>query len=129
MVIREGSRLWPYRDQYQLTELLAAADAVVVLSLMVGTVLCAIAAFSPAGLGRRRLHFWRQGQIGRAESGNLGTAGWMPISEARTRLPNERGIVDGEAYRVDQDEIAKPPFNPNNRRSWCKSGSAPLPEY
>src|SRR3546814_4796372 len=85
MVIREGSRLWPYRDQYQLTELLAAADAVVVLSLMVGTVLCAIAAFSPAGLGRRRLPFWRQGQIERAKSGNFGTADWMPISEARKR--------------------------------------------
>src|SRR3546814_13540321 len=85
MVIREGSRLWPYRDQYQLTELLAAADTVVVLSLMVGTVLCAIAAFSPAGLGRRRLPFWRQGQIEWAKRGNFGTADWLPIrSEARS---------------------------------------------
>src|SRR3546814_10464197 len=107
MVILEGSRLWPYRDQYQLTELLAAADAVVVLSLMVGTVLCAIAAFSPAGLGRRRLPFWRQGQIARAKSGNFGTADWMPISEARKSLPHEPGIVVGEAYRVVPDDLAK----------------------
>ncbi len=129
MVIREARRLWPYRDQYQLTELLAAADAVVVLSLMVGTILCAVAAFSPAGLGRRRLPFWRQGQVERAKSGNFGTADWMPISEARKRLPNEPGIVVGEAYRVDQDKAAKRPFNPKDRGSWGKGGTAPLLEY
>src|SRR3546814_16101653 len=95
MVIREGSRLWPYRDQYQLTELLAAADAVVVLSLMVGTVLCAIVAFSPAGLGRRRLPFWPPGPIERATSGTLGTAEWFPTSEARKGLPHEPGIGVG----------------------------------
>src|SRR3546814_16658547 len=116
MVIREGRRLWPYRDQYQLTALLAAAAAVVVLSLMVGTVLCAIAAFSPAGLGRRRLPFWRQGQIERAKSGNFGTADWMPIPEARKRLPNEPGIVGGGAYRVDQDELDKRTFKPKKQR-------------
>lgn len=33
-VIRESRRLWPYRDQYQLTELLGAADVVVVVSLI-----------------------------------------------------------------------------------------------
>src|SRR3546814_18087063 len=53
----------------------------------------------------------------------------MPISEARKRLPNEPGIVVGEAYRVDQDELAKRPFNPKDRRSWGKGGSAPLLEY
>src|SRR3546814_11013282 len=53
----------------------------------------------------------------------------MPISEARKRLPNEPGIVVGEAYRVDQDELAKRPFNPKDRRSWGKGGSAHLLEY
>src|SRR3546814_16163429 len=113
MVIREGSRLWPYRDQYQLTELLAAADAVVVLSLMVGTVLCAIAAFSPAGLGRRRLPFWRQGQIERANSGNLGTAAWIPISEARKLPPTAPGLVVGRSTRATPDELAQRPSQPN----------------
>ncbi|MPZ10563.1 MAG: hypothetical protein GEU89_10195 [Kiloniellaceae bacterium] len=127
MVIREARRLWPYRDQYQLTELLA--DAVVVVSLMVGTVLCTVAAFSPAGLGRRRLPFWRQGHVERARSGNFGTADWMPISEAKKRLPHTPGIVVGEAYRVDQDKVANRPFNPKDRRSWGKGGSAPLLEY
>src|SRR3546814_16032338 len=95
---------------------------------MVGTVLCAIAAFSPAGLGRRRLPFWRQGQIERAKSGNFGTADWMPISEARKRLPHEPGIVVREAYRVDQAELAKRPFNSHARRPLGKGGPAPFLE-
>lgn len=129
MVIREGQRLWPYRGQYQLPDLLEFSDAVVVVSVIIGTILSVIAAFSPAGLGRRRLPFWRHGEVERAKSGNFGYAHWMSMPDARKRLPNNPGIVVGEAYRVDQDKVAKEPFNPKDKRFWGKGGTAPLLEY
>ena len=129
MLFREGSRLWPYFGQYEPIVVLQSADAVVVVSFILGTILCSIAAFSPAGLGRKRLPFWRQGEIERAKSGNFGFADWMSISDARKRLPNKPGIVVGEAYRIDQDKVAKIPFSPKDKRSWGKGGTAPLLEY
>ncbi len=129
MLIREAVRLWPYFGQYEPFVVLQSADAVVVVSFVFGTVLITVAAFSPAGLGRKRLPFWRHGEIERAKSGNFGFANWMSIADARKRLPNKPGIVVGEAYRVDQDKVAKFPFRPKEKRSWGKGGSSPLLEY
>ena len=37
-----------------------------------------------------------------------------------------RGIVVGEAYRVDEDTVAGIPFKPRDRSTWGKCGKAPL---
>ncbi len=129
MVLRDGSRLWPYFGQHDAFVVLQSADVVVVVSLMIGTVLCALAAFSPAGLGRRRMPVWRQGEIVRADGGNFGSADWMPIKDAKKLLPDKGGIVLGEAYRVDETSVRDVGFRPGDPKTWGKGGKTDLLEY
>ena len=66
----------------------------------------------------------------RARSDNHGHADWLGMREARALFagpdPAYGGLVVGEAYRVDQDRVAKVAFDPANRRSWGAGGTAPL---
>jgi hypothetical protein len=66
----------------------------------------------------------------RGRSDNFGHADWLSIREA-SRLfpgpdPSYGGIVVGEAYRVDQDRVARWAFDPADRRSWGQGGTLPL---
>ncbi len=55
-----------------------------------------------------------------------GSAEWMRIADAGRMFPQGAGIVIGEAYRVDQDDVAGLPFRTKNRESWGKGGRSPL---
>ena len=70
---------------------------------------------------RRRLRSLR-----RSSSTLYGKADWMPMKEAAELLPETGGIVIGERYRVDQDDVAELRFDPRNPDTWGKGGKAPL---
>lgn len=66
----------------------------------------------------------------RGGSDNHGHAEWMTMQDAQRLLrPSPGGepcLVIGEAYRVDLDRTARMPFNPRQRATWGKGGTAPL---
>ena len=67
----------------------------------------------------------------RGRSDNFGHAAWLSMREARRLFPGPDpaygGIVVGEAYRVDEDPVARRTrFEPHDRRSWGRGGSEPL---
>lgn len=61
--------------------------------------------------GRRALH---------------GEADWMTIVEAGRLFPEAGGIVVGERYRVDKDNVGAMPFRANGRQTWGEGGRAAL---
>ena len=65
-----------------------------------------------------------------AVTDNHGRAEWISMVAAQKRFPGPNplygGIVVGEAYRVDEDKVAKERFDPENPKSWGKGGKAPL---
>lgn len=65
-----------------------------------------------------------------AVTDNHGRAEWISMVAAQKRFPGPDplygGIVVGEAYRVDEDKVAKERFDPENPKSWGKGGKAPL---
>ena len=66
----------------------------------------------------------------RGRSDNFGHADWLAIRAARRLFPGpdatHGGIVVGEAYRVDQDRVARRAFDPADRSTWGQGGTAPL---
>ena len=90
---------------------------------------CAL--FWPAG---QRLRVARDGQKPsaprRALSDVHGNADWMSIKDAVSLFPGPHpaygGVVVGEAYRVDLDKVASIRFDPGDRSTWGRGGSAPL---
>jgi type IV secretion system protein VirD4 len=66
----------------------------------------------------------------RAATDNYGHARWMTIAEAKKMWPGPDpsygGIVIGEAYNPLADKVATIPFDPSNRKTWGRGGSAPL---
>jgi type IV secretion system protein VirD4 len=66
----------------------------------------------------------------RALSDAHGSADWMSISDAASLFPGPHpaygGVVVGEAYRVDLDKVADVRFDPGDRTTWGRGGSAPL---
>ncbi len=67
----------------------------------------------------------------RAASDNHGHADWASLEQARRRFPGPHplygGIVVGEAYRVDEDPVARAaPFDPDIRSTWGRGGTTPL---
>ncbi|WP_424138467.1 type IV secretory system conjugative DNA transfer family protein [Roseomonas chloroacetimidivorans] len=72
----------------------------------------------------------KPGQVVRGSTDNHGHAEWMSMKEARDRFPGPHpdfgGVVVGEAYRVDQDKVAKIAFDPEKRETWGQGGKAPL---
>lgn len=72
----------------------------------------AFGATSPKRLsGRRAVH---------------GDSDWMDDRMAARLFPEAGGIVIGERYRVDRDVAAAVSFDPRDKESWGKGGSAPL---
>ena len=70
------------------------------------------------------------GTVVRGSTDNHGHADWMTMKEALALLPGPDpefgGVVIGEAYRVDQDAVAKVAFDPEKRATWGHGGKAPL---
>jgi type IV secretion system protein VirD4 len=66
----------------------------------------------------------------RGATDNHGHADWLPIAKAREIFPGPSpefgGIVVGEAYRVDQDKVAKVTFDPAKKATWGQGGKRPL---
>ncbi len=66
----------------------------------------------------------------RARSDNFGHADWLSMRDARRLFPGpdpaHGGLVVGEAYRVDEDRVAKRAFDPTDRSTWGQGGKAPL---
>lgn len=65
-----------------------------------------------------------------AVTDNHGRAEFMSMDQARDRFsgpnPIYGGVVVGEAYRVDEDKVAKKRFKPQDSSTWGKGGKAPL---
>jgi len=55
-----------------------------------------------------------------------GDAEWMKLADAKKLFPAGGGIVVGECYRVDRDDIDGRPFRADDRTSWGKGGKGPL---
>lgn len=55
-----------------------------------------------------------------------GDADWMKLTETAELFPDDGGIVIGERYRVDKDDVAARPFREKNPRSWGAGGKSPL---
>ncbi len=65
-----------------------------------------------------------------AVTDNHGRAHWMGMARAIACFPGPDplygGIVVGEAYRVDQDKVARQPFDPRVAKTWGQGGKARL---
>lgn len=55
-----------------------------------------------------------------------GDAEWMALNEAKRLFPETGGIVVGEAYRVDKDNVAERGFRADERETWGAGGRSPL---
>ena len=55
-----------------------------------------------------------------------GEARWMELSRAAKLFPATAGIVIGERYRVDEDNVAAMPFRVDNPQTWGRAGRRPL---
>ena len=65
----------------------------------------------------------------RSKSSVHGRAAFKAMQKVAKLLPGSGPIVLGERYRVDQDEVAGVPFDPRDRSTWGKGGTAPLVCY
>jgi type IV secretion system protein VirD4 len=65
-----------------------------------------------------------------AVTDNHGRAEWMAMDAAKKLFPGPNpaygGVVVGEAYRVDEDRVAKMRFEPSDESTWGKGGKVPL---
>src|SRR4051794_5367730 len=65
----------------------------------------------------------------RSRSTLHGDASWMPMKQVARLLPETGGIVIGERYRVDRDDVANVDFDPKNPFTWGRGGRARLVTY
>ena len=124
----EWQRLSPFLKFYPVPVVLGGVNYDIRLALALGLAAAlagAILATARAPLGTEQ----SPGRV-RAPSDNHGHADWLGMKEARALFPGPDpmfgGIVVGEAYRVDQDRVARLAFDPANPRTWGKGGTAPL---
>jgi len=124
----EWQRLSPYLKFYPVSVVLGGVSYDIRLALALGLA----AALAGAILATARPPLGTEQSPGRvrAPSDNHGHADWLGMKEARALFPGPDpvfgGIVVGEAYRVDQDRVARLAFDPANPRTWGKGGTAPL---
>lgn len=55
-----------------------------------------------------------------------GDADWMKLTEAAELFSSDGGIVIGERYRVDRDDVTALPFREKKPRTWGAGGKSPL---
>jgi len=125
----EGLRLAGLLSQgYAANDVLQNANASMVVAGLFGAtvVVAAISGLSrPFPVGSRGAPL-----LLRARSDNFGHAAWLSMRDAQKLFPGpdptHGGIVVGEAYRVDEDRGARMAFDPANRVTWGRGGTAPL---
>ena len=113
---------------YVLNDVLHNADASIVLAgafgilMVVGGITSLTRPFPVGSRGKPLLQ--------RARSDNFGHAAWLSMRDAQRLFPGPDpaygGIVVGEAYRVDEDRVARTAFDPATRATWGRGGTAPL---
>ena len=127
----EVSRLWPYvgDPRYSIGAVINAFDGSKKYAMIVGLG----AAFAGYCIATRARPIGSRpsAPLLRGSSDVFGHAAWLSMKEARALFPGpdpaHGGIVVGEAYRVDDDPVAKRVrFNPRDKKTWGKGGSAPL---
>ena len=123
----EYRRLAPYIGNASLLDVLRTLDLGILLAVAIGIV----AAVTGVGLMVQRPVGTRFGaRLMRGRSDNFGHADWLAIHDARRLFPGPDetygGIVVGEAYRVDQDRVARRAFNPAVKATWGQGGTTPL---
>ncbi len=106
----EFQRLQPYVGGAPLLDVLRALDLGILQAAVVGFIATAVG----VRLTVRRTVGGRTGpRLVRGRSDNFGHADWLAIRDARRLFPGpdatHGGIVVGEAYRVDQDRVARAP--------------------
>lgn len=123
----EARRLAPYLGHAKPLGIAKALDVGVLWALGLGVLSIAVAAqllFGSPG--------FRRGKAGvlRGKSDNHGHADWLSMAGARELFPGADpvygGIVVGEAYRVDRDDVARQGFDPTDPKTWGRGGSSPL---
>jgi type IV secretion system protein VirD4 len=62
----------------------------------------------------------------RSKNAVHGMAELMTMAEVGKRFPPSGTVVIGERYRVDKDMVAQVPFDPKDRETWGRGGTAPL---
>lgn len=55
-----------------------------------------------------------------------GEAEWMKLTDAARLFPDSGGIVIGERYRVDKDNVAEQSFRADRPETWGGGGKSPL---
>jgi type IV secretion system protein VirD4 len=123
----EYQRLAPYLGTAAALDVLRSVDLRIPQAVLVG--LLATIVGSKLTI-RSTLGTGSGPRLVRGRSDNYGHADWLSPREA-SRLfpgpdPSYGGIVVGEAYRVDQDRVARWAFDPADRRSWGQGGTTPL---
>ena len=113
----EYQRLAPYLGTAAALDILRAVDLRIPQAVLVGL----LAAIVGAKLTIRSTLGTGSGpRLIRGRSDNYGHADWLSIREARRLFPGPDpsygGIVVGEAYRVDQDRVARRAFDPADRK-------------
>jgi len=121
----EYQRLAPYIGNASPLNIVGALDLGIVQAIAVGI---SAAIFGWAFTIQRTLGTGPR--LIRGRSDNYGHADWLSIREARRLFPGPDetfgGIVVGEAYRVDQDRVARRAFDPADKTTWGQGGTPPL---
>lgn len=120
--LREFVRLEPPVERGVLTwdQALSFLDMVAILSAVAGFMAAAVSA---------RISSVVPEPVKRAKRGTFGDADWLPMSAAGRLFPDEGEIVIGERYRVDKELVHELPFDPADRTTWGRGGTAPLLTY
>ena len=120
--LREFVRLEPSVERGVLTwdQALSFLDMVAVTSAVAGFMAAAVSA---------RISSVVPEPVKRAKRGTFGDADWLPMSAAGRLFPDGGEIVIGERYRVDKELVHELPFDPNDRATWGRGGTAPLLTY
>ncbi len=120
--LREYTRLAPSVRSGIVTwdEALSYLDLFAVAGAIFGFVIAGISA---------RISVVVSGPVKRARRGTFGDADWLSMSDAAKLFPPDGEIVIGERYRVDRETVRDVPFQPDDKSSWGKGGSAPLLTY
>ena len=123
----EASRLAPYLGHTKPLAIARAINVGMLWAFGLGVFAVAVAAqllFGSSAFGRRGT------KVLRGKSDNYGHADWLSMEGARELFPGVDptygGIVVGEAYRVDRDEVAQQAFDPGDPRTWGRGGTSPL---
>jgi type IV secretion system protein VirD4 len=133
VVVAAGLTGWP--EYQRLTPYIGTASPFAILgALDLGIVQAVAVGFAAALLGWGFTFQRSRGGTGprliRGRSDNFGHADWLAMRAARRLFPGPDetfgGIVVGEAYRVDQDRVARRAFDPADKATWGQGGSAPL---